>query len=91
MLGTISTAVLALVCIRLIAVWVEFGVVGVVKAALAFLLSLPGMRSLLNVFTRREIKGFVKEAFAENQHTGRDLIPIPEKGKYFLLRSYVGR
>lgn len=80
MLAVISPVVLALVCIRLIAVWVESGVTGVVKALLAFLLTLPGMRSLLNVFTQKEIKGFVKETFSENQYTGKELIPIPEEG-----------
>lgn len=79
-IGAIYNTVVALVSIRLIAIWVESGITGVLKALAVFLLTLPGMKSLLSVFTQREIKGFVKQTFSENQETTRKLIPIPEKG-----------
>lgn len=78
--ASLCNVVVAVVSLRFVGIWMESGLRGVVRAIASFILTLPGMPTLLNIFTKREIKGFVKDAFADTQETERKLIAIPERG-----------
>ncbi|XP_077970387.1 uncharacterized protein LOC144425060 [Styela clava] len=78
----VSNIVFTVILIRLIGIGYESGLKGVIKVIATFILKLPGLPTVLHMFTKREIKGFIKQTFEEksDKNADRQLIPIPEKG-----------
>lgn len=82
-------SVFTLVLLKVIGTCVQKGVTPAIKEIATFILQVPGVSSLFHLFTKREIKAFVKKTFEEEAkaiRTGK-VIPIPEKGEIQLNNS----
>jgi len=60
-------------------VYFKTGFDGLWKAIARFVLLLPGTDALVRAFTRKEVHGFVSQAFQKSAKMS--LIKIPEKGR----------
>lgn len=80
----VSTVVL----IKLVEILIQHGVVTALKVVAAFLASLPGIKGLVKAFTQKEVKGFMKDNFAQSGESESQVVEIPRKGKLiFILKK----
>ena len=73
-----------IVIIRLVDIYLQTGLPGVTKATAAFLVALPGIRSLVKAFTQKEVQGFLEARPDADKTDGKEakVVEIPEKGNY---------
>ena len=80
LLSWLAVITSSVVLIRLVDIFIENGLKGVLKAVAAFLVTLPGIRALVRSFTQKEVKGFMKDTFNKDEKVKTELLKIPEKG-----------